>query len=73
MGKLTSEDLEEKYFNNYRAAYDGEDFEYHAVSIRQAWYLAFEHFGDECLDYLAEIDQDGDVVDVILDKEDEIY
>ena len=73
MGKLTSEDLEEKYFNNYRASYDGEEFEYHAVSVRQAWYLAFEHFGDECLDYLAEIDQDGDVVDVILDKEDEIY
>lgn len=73
MGKLSSKDLDEKFWNNYRARYEGEQYEYHAVSIRQAWYLAFEHFGDECLDYLAEIDEDGDVVGVILDEEDNIY
>lgn len=73
MGRMTAEDLEEKFHNNYRARYDGEDYEYHAVSVRQAWYLAFEHFGDECLDYLAEIDQNGDEVSVLLDKEGEFY
>lgn len=70
MGKITAEELSEKLYNNYRAIFEDDVFEYHAVSIRQAWYLAFEHFGDECVDYLAEIDQNGDVVDVILDKED---
>lgn len=73
MGKISAASLEEQFYNNYRAHYDGETYEYHAVSVRQAWYLAFEHFGDECLDYLAEIDQSGDEVNVILDKEDEIY
>lgn len=73
MGRMSAEDLDEKYYNNYRARYEGEDYEYHAVSVRQAWYLAFEHFGDECLDYLAEIDQDGDEVSIFLDKEDEVY
>lgn len=70
MGKISAEELSEKLYNNYRAIFEDDVFEYHAVSIRQAWYLAFEHFGDECVDYLAEIDQNGDVVDVILDKED---
>jgi len=73
MGKMSSRELDEKFWNNYRAEYEGEAYEYHAVSIRQAWYLAFEHFGDECLDYLAEIDEDGSVVGVILDKEERIY
>jgi hypothetical protein len=73
MGKLSASELDEKFYNNYRAIYEGDEYEYHAVSVRQAWYLAFEHFGDECLDYLAEIDQDGNEVNVILDKEDEIY
>ena len=71
MGKLSSSQLDEQFWNNYRAAYAGEIYEYHAVSIRQAWYLAFQHFGDECLDYLAEIDEAGDEVSVLLDKEDE--
>jgi hypothetical protein len=70
MGKISAEELSEKLYNNYRAIFEDDVFEYHAVSVRQAWYLAFEHFGDECVDYLAEIDQNGDVVDVILDKED---
>lgn len=70
MGRLTSEQLEEKVYNNYRARLDGEEYEYHAVSVRQAWYLALEHFGDECLDSLIEIDQKGNVVEVHLDKED---
>lgn len=72
MGRISSNELDAQEWNNYRAAYEGEEYEYHAVSIRQAWYLAFEHFGDECVDYLAEIDQDGEVVGVILDKE-EMY
>lgn len=70
MGRVSAEELNEQFFNNYRAMFEDDVFEYHAASIRQAWYLAFEHFGDECVDYLAEIDQNGDVVDVILDKED---
>lgn len=70
MGRISSEELSEKLYNNYRAIFEDDVFEYHAVSVRQAWYLAFEHFGAECVDYLAEIDQNGDVVDVILDKED---
>ena len=73
MGRITSEDMAEKFYNNYRARYEEEEYEYRAVSVRQAWYLAFQHFGDECLDYLAEIDQDGDEVTILLDKEDEIY
>lgn len=73
MGRITSKDMAEKFYNNYRARYEEEEYEYHAVSVRQAWYLAFAHFGDECLDYLAEIDQDGDEVTILLDKEDEIY
>lgn len=73
MGRITSEDMAEKFYNNYRARYGEEEYEYHAVSVRQAWYLAFSHFDDECLDYLAEIDQDGDEVTILLDKEDEIY
>lgn len=73
MGKITADDLAEQFPNNYRARYDGEEYEYHAVSVRQAWYLAFQHFGDECLDYLAEIDLDGDEVCILLDKEEELY
>ena len=73
MGRITSEDMAEQFYNNYRARYEEEEYEYHAVSVRQAWYLACAHFGDECLDYLAEIDQDGDEVTILLDKEDEIY
>ena len=73
MGKMTAEDLAEQFPNNYRARYDGDEYEYHAVSVRQAWYLAFQHFGDECLDYLAEIDPDGDEVCILLDKEEELY
>lgn len=72
MGKISSEALEEQLWNNYRATYDGEEYEYRAVSVRQAWYMAFQHFGDECLDALVEIDQSGNVVEVHLDKE-EIY
>lgn len=73
MGKISAEQLEQHEYDNYRASYDGEEYTYRAVSVRQAWYLAFQHFGDECLDYLAEIDQDGDEVTILLDKEDEIY
>lgn len=72
MGRMSSDELDEVLFNNYRATYEGEDYEYRAVSVRQAWYLAFQHFGDECLDALVEIDQNGDVVEILLDKE-EIY
>ena len=70
MGRVSSEELDRHDYNNYRACYEGEDYTFHAVSVRQAWYLAFQHFGDECVDYLVEIDQYGDVVDVIMDKED---
>lgn len=70
MGKISAQELEQHDYDNYRACYEGEEFTFHAVSVRQAWYLAFDHFGDECVDYLAEIDQYGDVVDVIMDKED---
>ena len=72
MGRISAEELDEQFFNNYRATYFGEDYEYHAVSVRQAWFLAFQHFGDECLDALVEIDQNGEVVTILLDKE-EIY
>lgn len=72
MGKISGEALEEQLWNNYRATYDGEEYEYRAVSVRQAWYMAFQRFGDECLDALVEIDQSGNVVEVHLDKE-EIY
>ena len=70
MGRVSPEELDKRDYDNYRACYEGEEFIFRAVSIRQAWYLAFEHFGDECVDYLAEIDEYGDVVDVIMDKED---
>lgn len=70
MGKIPGVAMELKQYDNYLARYEGEDFTYRAVSVRQAWYLAFQHFGDECIDYLAEIDEQGEVVDVILDKED---
>lgn len=73
MGRITNAEMNEKEFNNYRAVFDGDEYEFHAVSVRQAFYLAFEHFGDECLDALMEIDQAGDVVEVHLDKEDEIW
>lgn len=69
MGRLTNEELDETLYNNYRAVFDGEEYEYHAVSVRQAFYLAFEHFGDECLDFMAEIDQNGELVEIHLDKE----
>lgn len=69
MGRLTNEQLEEKFYNNYRAIFDGDEYEYHAVSVRQAFYMAFEHFGDECLDFMAEIDQNGEIVEIHLDKE----
>lgn len=72
MGKISAEQLEQHEYDNYRACYEGEEFTFHAVSVRQAWYLAFQHFGDECLDALVEIDQSGNVVEVYLDKE-EIY
>lgn len=73
VGKISGRDLAKEQFNNYRAMFCGEVFEYRAVSVRQAWYLAFQHFGDECLDYLAEIDQNGEVVYTLLDKEDSDY
>ena len=73
MGRVSAEELDEQFFNNYRAGFCGEMWEFHAVSVRQAWYLAFEHFGDECLDYLAEIDQYGDVITTLLDKEEGIF
>lgn len=69
MGRLTNEQLEEKFYNNYRAIFDGDEYEYHAVSVRQAFYMAFEHFGDECLDFMAEIDRNGEIVEIHLDKE----
>lgn len=72
MGKISGDELAEQLFSNYRATFEGEEYEYHAVSVKQAWYLAFEHFGDECVDSLVEIDQNGTVVEVYLDKE-EIY
>lgn len=72
MGKISAEQLEQHEHDNYRASYDGEEYTYRAVSVRQAWYLAFQHFGDECLDTLVEIDPLGNVVEVHLDKE-EIY
>lgn len=70
MGRVSASEMEQHTYDNYRAVYEGGEFTYHAISIRQAWYLAFEHFGDECVDYLAEIDQDGEIVEVIMDKED---
>lgn len=70
MGRVSAKELEQHDYDNYRACYEGEAFIFHAVSVRQAWYKAFEHFGDECVDYLAEIDQDSEVVDIIMDKED---
>lgn len=69
MGRITNEELIEACPNNYRASFEGEEYEYYAVSVRQAWYLAFQHFGDECLTSLCEIDEYGEVVDVLLDKE----
>lgn len=69
MGKLSSSDLDDLEFNNYRAVSDGEEYEFHAVSVRQAWYLAYEYFNGEVLDYLAEIDRQGVEVNIILDQE----
>lgn len=73
MGRVSAEQLDEQFFKNYRAGCDGETWDFRAESVRQAWYLAFEHFGDECLDYLAEIDRYGDVVTTLMDKEEEMY
>ena len=70
MGKISAQELEQHEYDNYRACYEGEEFTFHAVSVRQAWYKAFEHFGDEWVDYLAEIDQHGTEVIILLDKED---
>lgn len=69
MGKLSSADLDTIEFNNYRAMSGGETYEFHAVSVRQAWYLAFEHFENELLDYLAEINQNGVEMNILLDTE----
>lgn len=73
MGRVSAEEMEEKYYDNYRAGCDGETWDFHAVSVRQAWYLAFQHFGDECLSYLAEIDEYGDVITTLMDKEEEVF
>lgn len=70
MGKVSNTEMDAAEWNNYRARSGGEETEFHATTIRQAWYLAFDFFDNEALDYLAEIDQHGNEVNILLDKED---
>lgn len=70
MGKVTNTDMDAAEWNNYRARCDGEETEFHAQSVRQAWYMAYDFFDAEALDYLAQIDQNGIEVNILLDKED---
>lgn len=70
MGKVSNTDMDAAEWNNYRARCNGEETEFHAKSVRQAWYMAYDFFDNEVLDYLAEIDQNGIAVRVLLDKED---
>lgn len=70
MGRVSAQELEEKVFDNYLAIFEGEEYRYHAVSVRQAWFMAFEHFGDECIDELYEVDSTGAIVDVLLERGD---
>jgi hypothetical protein len=70
MGKVTNTDMDAAEWNNYRARCDGEETEFHAKSVRQAWYMAYDFFESEALDYLAQIDQNGIEANILLDKED---
>ena len=63
LGKMT-------FQNNYRATLDGEEYDFHAVSDRQAWYLAYQWADDELVDSLCEIDAQGNPVRELLEKED---
>lgn len=64
MGKVT-------FPNNYRAYKDDEVFDFYAVSLRQAWYMAYEHFDDELVDKFVTLDEYGNETSVIMDKEEE--
>lgn len=70
MGKMSNTDMEAAEWNNYRARCDGEEIEFRATTVRQAWYLAYDYFDNETLDYLAQIDQNGTEINILLDKED---
>ena len=70
MGKMSNTDMEAAEWNNYRARCAGEEIEFRATTVRQAWYLAYDYFDNETLDYLAQIDQNGTEINILLDKED---
>lgn len=55
--------------DNYKAVKDGEEYTFYAVSDRQAWYSAYEWCDDELVDALYEIDSRGEVIRVLLEKE----
>lgn len=55
--------------DNFRATVFDEVFEFRASTDRQAWYMAYEHFDDELVDSLEEIDEHGNVVRSLLEKE----
>ena len=62
MGKI-------KIPDNYRAVLDGEEYTFHAETDRQAWFLAYQWADDELVDSLCEIDEQGNEVRELLEKE----
>ena len=56
-------------FDNYRVIIDGEEKTFQASSHRQAWYQAYELADGDLIEALDEIDADGNVVDILLERE----
>lgn len=62
MGKVQLHD-------NYKATLGDEEFSFSATTDRQAWYLAYEWSKGDLLDSLEEIDEYGNTVRELLEKE----
>jgi hypothetical protein len=67
MGKLTSDQLNEIEYNNYEAGLNGETYEFHAVSARQAWFLTYDWTNGVAPEYLIEVDRFGHIVRELTD------
>lgn len=63
MGKIKIE-------NNYRVKIDGLETDFYAVSVRQAWYTAYELSSGEMIQALYQIDNQGNIVDCLMEEED---
>lgn len=67
MGKITSDQLNEIEYNNYRAEWEGETYEFHAVSTRQAWFLTYKWTDGAAPNYLVKLDKSGKVIQELTD------